>query len=104
MHLWRPYRCNCRIWALVMLLRFGGGLAKRPSFAGWWKHVFWSPDGETLYEYAPLEYDFERRIPPILFRGHVREVVSEFIEQTVVIGDKKIVNKIDLTPRLKRQL
>jgi len=87
-----------------MLLRFGGRLAKRQSFAGRWKHVFWSPDGETLYEYAPLEYDFERRVPPILFRGHVREVVSEVIEQTVIVNGQQIVNRMNLSQRLKRQL
>ena len=85
-----------------MLFNFGGRLAKRQSFAGRWKHVVWSPDGKTLYEYAPLEYDLSLKIPPVLFRGQVREVCSEIVEQTVIVDGQKVVNKIDLTPRLKR--
>jgi len=87
-----------------MLFKFGGRLAARPSFAGWWKHVVWSPDGKTLYEYAPLEYDVDRRIPPVLFRGQVRQVVSEIVEQAVIVNGQEVVEKIDLTPHLKRQV
>ena len=86
-----------------MQLKFGGSTATRPSFAGWWKHVFWSPDGKTLYEYAPLEYDLDRKVPPLLFRGQVREVVSEVVEQTVIFDGHQTVKRLDLTPRLKRR-
>jgi len=101
MELWRPDRCNCQIWARVMKRRYGGQLVKRPSFAGWWKHMFWTPDGKTLYDYSPVsEYELCRRLPPLLYRGKVRKVLSETLIQTVIIDGILVDCQVEVMPDL----
>lgn len=104
MALWRPVRSNCRIWALAMQIRFGGKQVLRPSFVGWWRHAYWSPDKVRFFEYAPVEYELGRGMPPPFFIGRVQEVVGVVIEQTVIVDGDKVVTRLDVMPYLRSQL
>lgn len=105
MALWRPVRSNCRIWALAMQIRFGGRQVLRPSFVGWWRHAYWSPDKVRFFEYAPVdECALGHNIPPPFFVGHVREVVSVVIEHVVIIDGHKVIKRLDVMPYLRSQL
>ncbi len=53
--LWRPKRCNCLVWALVMQYLWGGYVCLRQSIYPFWKHAVWSLDGRHWYEYASVD-------------------------------------------------
>lgn len=74
--LW-PARSNCFPFAVGRLYTYGGYLVihKSHSIHGWWPHALWTLDMGVYEEYVP--YWDKRRwvywVPPIVFRGRVKE-------------------------------
>ena len=77
--MWAPAICNCLIWALYMVVRYGGGIKAYRSHYGWWPHFLWESPGGATYEYVPPErirLTGWRQAFPIrifLFRGEIRK-------------------------------
>lgn len=66
--------------------------------------MFWSPDRCRLFEYVPNEYECGRWFPPLIFKGHVQEMLTEVVCKSVVIDGMHEKTCMDLTQHLKRQL
>ncbi len=67
---------NCYIFALTQWATRGGYVVLRRSRYGWWPHAFWSPDLVSLFDFKPTKFyadDYRAWLPPVLFRGFVRE-------------------------------
>jgi hypothetical protein len=65
-------RSNCLIFALTKWVKHGGYLVVRKSRWGPFPHFLWSPDLQRFESYVPID-PRKRLIPPLLFRGRIRE-------------------------------
>lgn len=104
MEIWKPKHCNCLIWSLVMKFKYQGKIMWRWSYLGPWPHFFWSPDGETIYEYSPIECNGihlllknkAHWVRKLYFKGAVQVVLSEKIEKEVIRGSEKVKITLDV--------
>jgi len=83
MQLWKPKKCNCLWWVIVMKYRHAGYIIPAGSHYGWWPHFYWSPDGKRRFEFAPPKHVGGLKFPPLFFRGRVQELLSETTTRTV---------------------
>lgn len=66
--------------------------------------MFWSPDKKRLFEYVPDNYELGRMFPPLLFSGHIQEMLTEVISKSFIVNGKIQSANIDMTQYLNNKL
>jgi hypothetical protein len=70
---------NCLIFALFQWWHYGGYVIVRQSRHGWWPHFMWAQhlgnlEAIEFIPYKPIYLSDNYPIPPIVFRGYVRNI------------------------------